>query len=135
MDLIKSNARVRDIMSRAVVTLDKDATLADADRVMKESRVDKIVITDDGIPTGVLQDWQTILPPKTNKISSIQVSQVATTHSGAAVQDIRNQLGAVPAVVVYKSPSDKSIAGVVTAADLLKIQKPSSIPSETEANE
>ena len=97
---------------------------------MHDSGIKKVIVTHEGEVKVVLEEWRVIPAIRQNRISEVQLSPVATTNSGTDIEEIRNQLRDCPAVVVLK-PSDKSIIGVATAMDLLKVQRPWSQTRET----
>ena len=57
----KLDARVRDIMIPKVVCVEKDMSIKDAMRLMRDENVRLLVVTDDGKPVGVITDHKILL--------------------------------------------------------------------------
>ena len=118
----KAGTPVDQIMSTDVISIGDDANLADAEKLIKEKNVDKLVVLHGKDVKGLLEDWRILPADVEKKVGDVQLSQLSTARSGSDVADVMSQLRNFPAVVVLRPNHD--IAGVVTARDLLKVKRP-----------
>ncbi len=118
---VKTGTPVDLIMSTDVVRISASSSVSDATKLIKDSGVHKVLVTQGDDVKGILEDWKILPSDETKKVQDIQLSMVPTTKLGSDVGDVLGQLKDSPAVVVIKP--NKEIAGVVTAMDLLKLKK------------
>ncbi len=133
--------RVSDVMTRQVIYLSADTTLDEAARVMRESDIGDVVVTDGATLAGMLTDRDIVvravadrLDPGSTSIGSIitrevvMIEQHSTANEAAALMRERN----IRRVLVCDS--DRKLVGIVSLGDLAMQLDPTSALSDiTEA--
>ncbi|MFF0654752.1 MULTISPECIES: CBS domain-containing protein [Micromonospora] len=129
--------RVSDVMTRQVVYLSADTPLDEAARVMKESDIGDVVVTDGATLAGMLTDRDIVVravaeraDPGTTTIGSIitrevvMIEQHCTANEAAALMRERN----IRRVLVCDS--DRKLVGIVSLGDLAMRLDPQSALSD-----
>ena len=129
--------RVSDVMTRQVVYLSAETPLDEAARVMKESDIGDVVVTDGATLTGMLTDRDIVVravaeraDPGTTTIGSIitrevvMIEQHCTASEAAALMRERN----IRRVLVCDS--DRKLVGIVSLGDLAMQLDPQSALSD-----
>lgn len=116
---------MKDIMRRQVVTIDSSMTIKDAAKMMEDSKVSCLVVTEENTPKGILteRDFVTKIT-STEKSPSISVREVmsspliAITPSATA----KNLAELMKETKIHKVPvvDDIKVIGIVTATDLIR---------------
>ncbi|WP_431943243.1 CBS domain-containing protein [Micromonospora marina] len=129
--------RVSDVMTRQVIYLSAETPLDEAARVMKESDIGDVVVTDGATLAGMLTDRDIVVravaeraDPGTTTIGSIitrevvMIEQHCTAHEAAALMRERN----IRRVLVCDS--DRKLVGIVSLGDLAMQLDPQSALSD-----
>ena len=129
--------RVSDVMTRQVVYLPAETPLDEAARVMKESDIGDVVVTDGATLAGMLTDRDIVVravaeraDPGTTTIGSIitrevvMIEQHCTASEAAALMRERN----IRRVLVCDS--DRKLVGIVSLGDLAMQLDPQSALSD-----
>ncbi len=92
--------KVRDIMSRDVVTIGADASVADAARKMKDANVGSVVVLDKNAVQGIVTDRKIVTTviaenrdPGREKIGNISSKELITCNEDSDVHDALKTLG------------------------------------------
>ncbi|MFC0100746.1 CBS domain-containing protein [Micromonospora marina] len=129
--------RVSDVMTRQVIYLSAETPLDEAARVMKESDIGDVVVTDGATLAGMLTDRDIVVravaeraDPGTTTIGSIitrevvMIEQHCTANEAAALMRERN----IRRVLVCDS--DRKLVGIVSLGDLAMQLDPRSALSD-----
>ncbi|GHJ12270.1 MULTISPECIES: CBS domain-containing protein [unclassified Micromonospora] len=129
--------RVSDVMTKQVVYLPAETPLDEAARVMKESDIGDVVVTDGATLAGMLTDRDIVVravaeraDPGTTTIGSIitrevvMIEQHCTANEAAALMRERN----IRRVLVCDS--DRKLVGIVSLGDLAMQLDPQSALSD-----
>ncbi|MEH0821422.1 MULTISPECIES: CBS domain-containing protein [Micromonospora] len=129
--------RVSDVMTRQVVYLPAETPLDEAARVMKESDIGDVVVTDGATLAGMLTDRDIVVravaeraDPGTTTIGSIitrevvMIEQHCTANEAAALMRERN----IRRVLVCDN--DRKLVGIVSLGDLAMQLDPQSALSD-----
>ncbi|MFE9204024.1 CBS domain-containing protein [Micromonospora sp. NPDC007230] len=129
--------RVSDVMTKQVVYLPAETMLDEAARVMKESDIGDVVVTDGATLAGMLTDRDIVVRavaeranPATTTIGSVitrevvMIEQHATAAEAAALMRERN----IRRVLVCDS--DRKLVGIVSLGDLAMQLDPNSALSD-----
>ncbi|MCZ7426539.1 CBS domain-containing protein [Micromonospora sp. WMMA1949] len=129
--------RVSDVMTRQVIYLSAETPLDEAARVMKESDIGDVVVTDGATLAGMLTDRDIVVravaeraDPGTTTIGSIitrevvMIEQHCTASEAAALMRERN----IRRVLVCDS--DRKLVGIVSLGDLAMQLDPQSALSD-----
>ncbi|MFJ8581442.1 CBS domain-containing protein [Micromonospora sp. NPDC093277] len=129
--------RVSDVMTRQVVYLPAETALEEAARVMKESDIGDVVVTDGATLAGMLTDRDIVVravaeraDPVTTTIGSIitrevvMIEQQATASEAAVLMRERN----IRRVLVCDSA--RKLVGIVSLGDLARQLDPASALSD-----
>ncbi|WP_431933674.1 CBS domain-containing protein [Micromonospora sp. RP3T] len=129
--------RVSDVMTKQVVYLSAETPLDEAARVMKESDIGDVVVTDGATLAGMLTDRDIVVravaeraDPGTTTIGSIitrevvMIEQHCTANEAAALMRERN----IRRVLVCDS--DRKLVGIVSLGDLAMKMDPQSALSD-----
>lgn len=124
--------KVKDIMTRDVVTIDKDERLETVLELMDKKSISKIPVVEQGKLVGIISDGEIAdelgalknrgIATSTLHASSAMRRKFVTTNPDADVEDVvevlqTTDIGVVPVV------HDSVIIGIVTLADLLPLVK------------
>ncbi|SCE69640.1 CBS domain-containing protein [Micromonospora viridifaciens] len=129
--------RVSDVMTRQVIYLPAETTLDEAARVMKESDIGDVVVTDGAALAGMLTDRDIVVravaeraDPATTTIGSVitrevvMIEQHCTAGEAAALMRERN----IRRVLVCDS--ERKLVGIVSLGDLAMRLDPASALSD-----
>ena len=129
--------RVSDVMTKQVVYLPAETTLDEAARVMKESDIGDVVVTDGATLAGMLTDRDIVVravaeraDPATTTIGEIitrevvMIEQHSTASEAAALMRERN----IRRVLVCDN--DRKLVGIVSLGDLAMQLDPNSALSD-----
>ncbi|MCA1819034.1 MAG: CBS domain-containing protein, partial [Halobacteriales archaeon] len=122
--------KVRDVMTKDLVTVDKDRNLKEVLRMMKEKNVTKIPVTEDGALVGIVTDGK--IADKLGREHNRNV-QTSTLHASSVMEkdfivahpdeDLKVLLADVgkPGLTMIPVVQGTKLVGVVTKADLLRL--------------
>ncbi|MFA5860230.1 MAG: CBS domain-containing protein [Candidatus Thermoplasmatota archaeon] len=122
--------KVKDIMSREVVSVDKDARLDSVLETMRKHGMSKLVVTDRGVLAGIVTDGDIA-----DEMGAVKNRGVPASHLHASSAMIRSFTTTTPEEDVHVVLADllqqgigimpvmheKACVGVVTASDLLRL--------------
>ncbi len=112
---------VRKIMTKKPITINKEATVLEAEKVLSLNKIGRLIVEEDGKVIGVLTDGDLMVEKDVNspiekfmsKNNIISIKETATVQEAAKVLS-EHQIGGLP---VY---SDKGVlTGIVTAEDIV----------------
>jgi CBS domain-containing protein len=121
---------VRDVMSKDLVTVDKDRNLKDVLDLMAKHKITKIPVTEDGELVGVITDGKIAdklgrahnrgLQTPRLRASAVMEKDFVVAHPD---EDLANLLADVgkPGLTMIPVVQGKTLVGVVTKADLLRL--------------
>jgi len=111
--------RVEDIMRSPIYSIEDTRKASEALDKMRGLRVKKIlVVTRDGSPKGVLEEWRIMKDDLDRQISELELSDPAYVPAGTLLSDIQSDLRDKPAVYVHDPGDRRRLLGIVTAYDL-----------------
>lgn len=123
---------VRDVMSKDLVTVDKDRSLKDVLDLMAQHRITKIPVTEDGDLVGIITDGK--IADKLGRAHNRGI-QTSRLHASGVMEkdfvvahpdeDIETLLADVgkPGLTMIPVVQGRKLVGVVTKANLLKLVK------------
>ena len=117
---------VSEIMTRNVVAIDKKANMRDAIRSMAQSRVSCIIVTEKGVPVGILTERDTVrIWTRESDLDSICVEDVMSSPltTISSNSNVLDTLGLMLKMKVRHMPvvsDDRSLSGIVTQFDVTK---------------
>jgi CBS domain-containing protein len=123
--LFRKRRLVEDIMSKDVVTIIPEATMAEAARVMGAMRVGSLIVAVDEKPTGIVTERDLLSKiiaqdrdPDTVRVGDVMASPLITIDSTATIK------AAAQTMIAQKGRlavlRREALVGIVTAADLIK---------------
>jgi CBS domain-containing protein len=122
--------KVRDIMSRNVVTVGADVSVADAARKMKESNVGSVVVLDKNAVQGIVTDRKIVTnviaenrDPGKEKIGSITSRKLVTCTEDSDVHDALKTLGDNKIRRCPVINDRKELVGVLSVSDIARDMK------------
>ncbi len=110
--------RVADIMTRDVVTVGADASVAEAARLLSARRFSGlIVVNEQGAVTGVVSEYD-IISKSGRRVADIMSTEVVSITESASVEEVARLMGALR---IRRLPilADGRLVGIVTRADLV----------------
>lgn len=122
--------KVRDVMSKKVVTISADAPVVEAARKMKDANVGSVVVLDKNAVAGIVTDRKIVMTvvaenrdPAKEKIGSITSKSLITCNEDSDVHDAlmtmgKNKIRRCPVV-----NERKELVGVVSMADIARDMK------------
>ncbi len=123
---------VKDVMTRNVITVDKNRKLSDAIKLLEKNRISRAVVTDSGKVCGVVTEKDILetlgssryrkLLPSSLRVSTAMCSSLIVVKGDAEVGDAallmaQNKINSLPVI------DGGQLAGIITATDLLKVLK------------
>lgn len=117
---------IRNIMTKAVVTIDENKTALEAARLMSERRISSLIVIKDGMPQGILteRDFIKKVCAKELHISQVKIANIMSkirtyaepdTPIEVAVQRMVNQrIRRLPIM------QEGQVVGIVTVTDLAR---------------
>ncbi|MCR6623569.1 MAG: CBS domain-containing protein [archaeon YNP-LCB-024-027] len=115
---------VKDFMTKTIYTVDCNATVAEASKIMLEKNVGYLIVLDGGQPVGMISERDIVFKvvalgkdPTNVKVSEIMSKPLITVDPDATISDaveimVKNGLRRIPVV------KDGIIYGVFTTRDL-----------------
>ena len=122
--------KVRDIMSKKVVTIGADAPVVEAARKMKDANIGSVVVLDKNAVAGIVTDRKIVMAvvaenrdPAKEKIGSITGKNLITCNEDSDVHDAaitmgKNKVRRCPVV-----NERKELVGVISMADIARDMK------------
>jgi len=116
---------VRDLMATDVVSVDREATLAEAARAMLEADAGSTIVTNDGTPTGIVTKTDALLAGSAAErtFDEIEVAEVMSSPLETVQPDatVRAAVDRMTAAGVTKLPvlEGLSLKGIVTMTDVV----------------
>lgn len=112
-------ARVRDLITRAPVTVTPETPLFEAGQRMLQERVHHLVVTEDGKLVGILSDRDIRVPLRGFRVGDVMTKAVVTVGPDeapgrAAAVMLHHEISALPVL------EGRRLVGIVTARDLLR---------------
>jgi len=120
--------RVRDLVTRAPVTVDAAATIEDAARVMSEERVSSVLVTSGGRLVGIVtdRDLRTRVVAAgvdpSGPVTEVMTPDPTTGNPDALVMEVLLELASRN---IHHLPllEEGGVVGMITATDLLRLQQ------------
>jgi len=118
---------VREVMTKDVVTIDRDETVLDGCKKYQKHRVGCLIVIDKEFPVGIITERDIIEKiiltnknPKKTKIEDIMSSNLKTIHASAKIEDAaemmkKNRIKKLPVVL------NNRIAGIITVTDISNV--------------
>ncbi len=111
--------RVEDIMRSPIYMIEEGKKAGEALQEMRRLGVKKIlVVTRDGSPKGVLEEWRIMKTDMDRPIAEFELSDPGYVPAGTLLSDIQSDLRDKPAVYVHDPENRKKLLGIVTAYDM-----------------
>ena len=120
--MMRGSTIVDDIMTKEIVEIDEESFIHEAKELMTNHDLRKVIVTRNGKPAYVLEEWKTWGKDGNQKIKTIagKLEPVFMIQSGTSLENVRQQLEEKPAIVVMDKERGKMV-GVLTATDLMKL--------------
>ena len=116
---------VRDIMSKAVLSIDADSSVLDAAKMLEDAEVGAIIVMQNNVPVGIVTDrdlairvvaQSKALDTPVKMIMSSPLYSVTSDEPVRAVADFMQSRGVRKIPVFYNG----KVVGIVTATDLVR---------------
>lgn len=117
--------KIRDIMNRRVITIDREANALDAARILRESDISFLVVVDNGAPAGVVteRDFVRKMVCDDRRASEVPLKEIVSSSflwvgSDVRIEDAVQKMlnNNIRRLVVI---DDQKLTGVVTQTDLI----------------
>ncbi|MBI5253252.1 MAG: CBS domain-containing protein [Euryarchaeota archaeon] len=123
---------VKDVMTRNVITIDKNRKLSDAIKLIEKNRISRVVVTDSGKVCGIVTEKDLIktlgssktkrILPSTLHVSAAMRSALIAVREDAEIREaallmVQNKVSSLPVI------DGGQLTGIVTTTDILKILK------------
>jgi CBS domain-containing protein len=122
--------KVRDIMSKNVVTIGADASVADAAKKMKDANVGSVVVLDKNAVQGIVTDRKIVTnviaenrDPSREKIGAISSKKLVTCNEESDVHDALKTLGDNKIRRCPVVNDRKELVGVLSVSDIARDMK------------
>jgi CBS domain-containing protein len=122
--------KVKDIMSRDVVTIGADASVADAARKMKDANVGSVVVLDRNAVQGIVTDRKIVTSviaenrdPAREKIGNVMSKKLITCNEDSDVHDAMKTLGDNKIRRCPVVNDRKELVGVLSMSDVARDMK------------
>lgn len=124
-------ATVRDILSKKgnfVASVDQNATVLEAAKLMNDLRIGAVVVTDGGQVNGIFSERDILTrvvaaqrDPTTTKVGEVMTRRVAVCHPDTTVEECRSvmtrhRVRHLPVV------EDNRLVGIITSGDVLALE-------------
>ena len=118
---------LRDVMVREVVKGNRDLTVLEAAKLMRQHRVDSIIVIDRGVPVGIITEGDIIskvvsrdTKPSTVELQEIMTTPLVTASPNDSVSEIarkmsRGRISKIPVV------DEGMLVGVIADLDILSV--------------
>ena len=116
--------KVKDLMTKNVITIDSKHNAMDAAKLMKSKKIASLVVTKGNMPFGIVTERDFVrlicaenLQSKDTKLIDITSSPLITVKPDATIEDAAKMMAKnkIRRIVVVE---DDAIAGILTATDL-----------------
>jgi CBS domain-containing protein len=120
---------VEDIMSREVVTIDPNASMAEAAALMGDKHIGSLIVVIEGTPAGIVTERDLLSgvlakgkDPATIKVGEVMSSPLITVDASATIKQAAQAMMVKKGrLAVYQRRDGKErLVGIITAADLIK---------------
>ncbi|MEM4312323.1 MAG: CBS domain-containing protein [Nitrososphaerales archaeon] len=120
--------KVKDWMSRSVVSLDLSSSLEDIARVMREGKISSVVITDGGKPVGMITERDLVikviakgLDYKSLRAKDIMSFPLITINKDKELEEAANLMimKGIRRLVVIEDET-KQMVGIITTSDIAR---------------
>ncbi|MDI9643754.1 MAG: CBS domain-containing protein [Candidatus Verstraetearchaeota archaeon] len=118
--------RVKDLMSKSVITVNKEQTVVEAAKILSERNIGCLVVMDNGNPVGMLTERDIITrciasgcDPAKKKIGEIMSSPVISVEPETTVVDAARLM---VSKMIRRLPvtEGNKLVGIITSYDLIK---------------
>lgn len=124
----KQDARtvsVKDIMTKAVVSIDVAATITDAAKMMEDTKIGAIVVTENNTPVGIVTDRDfaiKVVAHAYNPTTPVRMIMSSPLYSISPDESIRMIADFMYTRGIRKLPviDNDKVIGIVTATDLVR---------------
>ena len=118
-------SKVKDIMTKTVITIDANRTVTEATALMTEKNVSNLIVMDNNTPTGIVTERDFVRKvlaknkPSTTKISEIMSTPLRVIDPDAPIKEaarkmIRKGIRRLPVM------QDNKLVGIITTTDIAK---------------
>ncbi len=111
--------KTEDIMKKPVYSINADATVKEAQKVMEEYGVKKILVKDGEIPMGILEGWMVAKSDYKRQVSQMDLRPFGRARTDDLISDIEDKIMKYAAVYIHKPDSPDKFEGVITRYDLV----------------
>ncbi len=117
---MREQVSVDTIMSRNPVRIESTATVDETIKEMKTKNVGKIVVTVDGRPRAIIEEWRLFTIDPTMRISDIidRFPPITTIPRGTSIDEAKRLLTDKPALVVT-GEKETDMLGILTIEDFV----------------
>lgn len=117
--MVREPELVDNFMTRRVGKIDENSSIRQAQKLMQSLETRILVITRDGKPVYILEDWKTWGVKMNKKIKDIkdELEPAYTVPSGTLLPSVMQQLRARTAIII-NDKVDEKIIGILSASDL-----------------
>lgn len=119
---------VKEIMSKNVVTIDRNKTVFDACNMYRDYKIGCLIVTDEGKCEGIVTERDLIerticsrRDPENTKVGEIMTSNLKTVH---ALDKIEKAIEIIEENKIKKLPVVKKegVVGIITVTDISRVQ-------------
>ena len=118
-------SKVKDIMTKTVITIDANRTVTEATALMTEKNVSNLIVMDNNTPKGIVTERDFVRKvlaknkPSTTKISEIMSTPLRVIDPDAPIKEaarkmIRKGIRRLPVM------QDNKLVGIITTTDIAK---------------
>ena len=117
--------KVKDVMTKTVITVESNKTVTEAAALMAENDVSNLIVMEDNMPIGIVTERDFVRrvlakkkPPK-NKISEVMSTPLRVIDPDATLKEaarrmVRKRIRRLPVI------KDNKLVGIITAADFAR---------------
>jgi len=124
-ELLKKRRLVEDIMSKDVVTINPEASMAEAAKIMGAKHIGSLIVEVKGKPQGIVTERDLLSKvlakgkdPETVSVREVMSSPLATIGSTATIKETaQTMISRKGRLAVFRG---EKLVGIVTASDLIK---------------
>jgi len=119
------NVSVKDIMTKAVVSVDAATTISDAAKMMEDTQIGAVVVTENNTPIGIVTDRDfaiKVVAHAYNPSTQVRMIMSSPLYSISPDESIRMIADFMYTRGIRKLPviDNDVVIGIVTATDLIK---------------
>ena len=116
---------VKDIMTKSIITVDVDTTVADSAKMMEDSKVGAILVTEKNTPVGIVTDRDfaiKVVAHAYNPTTSIRMIMSSPLYTISPDEPVRMIADFMYTRGIRKLPviDNDKVIGIVTATDLVR---------------